>query len=191
VLHLLRQRDMAIVVVLFFLGLGIFNAIATCIDQICESSRLTSADSGAVLGAMFTAGVAGAIAIPPLSDRLRRRKPFLVAATALTAPGLAGMAFGQSYVAMLVSAAVVGCFLLGAAGPIGFQYAAEVSHPAPESLSQGIVLLAGQVSGIFFVVGMNAAGTRPFMIAFVGLALVNVVLALSLRESKMMLAVGR
>jgi MFS family permease len=191
VLHLLRQRDMAIIVVLFFLGLGIFNAIATCIDQICESSGLTSADSGAVLGAMFIAGVAGAIAIPPLSDRARRRKPFLVAAAALTAPGLAGMAFGQSYGAMLASAAVVGCFLLGAAGPIGFQYAAEVSHPAPESLSQGLVLLAGQVSGIAFVVGMNAAGTRPFMIAFVVLALVNVVLALSLRESKILLASAR
>jgi nitrate/nitrite transporter NarK len=187
-LHVLGQRDVALVVALFFIGLGIFNAIATCIDQICERSGLTSADSGAILGAMFIAGVVGAIAIPPLSDRLGRRKPFLVAATALTAPGLAGMTFGQSYGVMLASAAVVGCFLLGAAGPIGFQYAAEVSRPAPESLSQGLVLLAGQVAGIVFVVGMNAAGTRPFMVAFVGLALVNVALALSLRESKVLLA---
>jgi hypothetical protein len=38
---------------------------------------------------------------------------------------------------------------------------------------------------------MNAVGTRPFMVAFVALALVNVVLALSLRESKMLLASGR
>jgi MFS family permease len=191
VLHLLRQRDMALVVVLFFIGLGIFNAIATCIDQICESSGLTSADGGAILGAMFVAGVVGAIAIPPLSDRLRRRKPFLVAAAALTAPALAGMAFGHGFGTMLASAAVVGCFLLGAAGPIGFQYAAEVSRPAPESLSQGLVLLAGQVSGILFVVGVNAAGTRPFLIAFVVLALVNVVLALSLRESEIALDSGR
>jgi cyanate permease len=191
VLQVLRRRDMATVVVLFFIGLGIFNAIATCIDQICESAGLTSADSGAILGAMFTAGVVGAIAIPPMSDRLRRRKPFLVGAAALTAPGLAGMAFGGSYGTMLASAAVVGCFLLGAAGPIGFQYAAEVSRPAPESLSQGIVLLAGQVSGILFVVGVNAAGTRPFMIAFVALALVNVVLALLLREPEILRAGGR
>ena len=26
------------------------------------------------------------------------------------------------------------------AGPLGFQYAAEVSHPAPESTSQGMLL---------------------------------------------------
>jgi hypothetical protein len=73
-------------------------------------------------------------------------------------------------------------------GPIGFQYAAEVSHPAPESMSQGIVLLAGQVSGILFVVGINGVGTRPFMIAFVILAVVNVLLSLQLRESKILLA---
>jgi hypothetical protein len=60
-----------------------------------------------------------------------------------------------------------------------------VSHPAPESLSQGVVLLAGQISGILFVVGMNAVGTRPFMIGFVVLAMGNIVLALRLRESKM------
>jgi hypothetical protein len=101
------------------------------------------------------------------------------------------MAFGQSYAGMLASAAVVGCFLLGASGPIGFQYAAEVSHPAPESMSQGIVLLAGQVSGALFVVGMNGAGTRPFMIAFVVLGLVSVVLSLQLRESKILLAGDR
>jgi MFS family permease len=186
--RMLRQRDMVLVVVLFFIGLGIFNCIATCIDQICEREGLTTTESGAVLGAMFVAGIVGAIVIPPLSDRVRRRKPFLVAAAALTAPGLAGMAFGQSYAVMLASAAVVGCFLLGVAGPIGFQYAAEVSHPAPESMSQGVVLLAGQVSGALFVVGMNGAGTRPFMIAFVVLGLVNVVLSLQLRESKIPLA---
>jgi cyanate permease len=191
VLAMLRQRDVIVVVVLFSIGLGIFNGIATCIDQICETRGLSTSESGGILSAMFIAGILGALAIPPLSDRLRRRKPFLVAATALTAPGLAGFAFGRTYASMIVSASVVGCFLLGAAGPIGFQYAAEVSRPAPESMSQGIVLLAGQISGVLFVVAMNSAGIRPLLVVFVLLGLANAVLSLLLRESKIVLEEGR
>ena len=107
---------------------------------------------------------------------------------ALMTPGLAGLALAESYGLMMASAAVVGFFLLGGAGPVGFQYAAEVSFPAPESLSQGIILLAGQVSGILFVVGMNVAGMIQFMMVFIVLALINIALALLLRESPMILS---
>ena len=188
--HLIRQRDMVLVMFLFLIGLGLFNAITTCIDQICEVKGLTSAQSGTIMGAMFLAGIVGAIVAPALSDRLRRRKPFLVAAVTLLTPGLIGMTFAHGYGLMVASAAVLGFFLLGAAGPSGFQYAAEVSYPAPESLSQGIILWVGQVSGILFVVGMNLAGMIRFMAVFVLLSLVNVALAASLRESPLVLAAG-
>ncbi len=185
--HIMKQRDMIIALALFFLGLGMFNAITTCIDQICEIKKLTTAQTGMIMGMMFIAGIVGAIVLPALSDKFRRRKPFLVLGMALMIPGLAGMTFSESYGLMLASAAMMGFFLLGAAGPIGFQYAAEVSFPAPESLSQGIILLAGQISGILFVVGMNVAGMIQFMIVFIILAVLNVVLAARLRESPMIL----
>jgi FLVCR family MFS transporter 7 len=181
--HMFRQRDVVMLVILFWLGLGMFNAVTTCIDQIGEAKGLTSAQSGAVMGGMFLAGIVGALIVPPISDRLRKRKPFMVGATALLIPGIAGMAFLHSFGPLLAAAIVVGFFLLGAAGPIGFQYGAEVSQPAPEALSQGIVLLSGQLSGILFIVIMNAVGMGPSMIAFVGVSLITLVLATRLRES--------
>ena len=48
----------------------------------------------------------------------------------------------------------MGFFLL-AAGPIGFQYGAEVAYPAPEGTTTGLLLLVGQVSGIIFILGMD------------------------------------
>jgi sugar phosphate permease len=187
---ILRQRDAAMTVVLFFNGLGIFNAIATCIDQICEMKTLTSEQTGTIMGTMFVAAVLGALVMPPLSDRLHRRKPFLVGAMALAAPSLAVMTVFKDYGPMLASSAMVGFSLLGMAGPIGFQYAAEVCHPAPEALSQGVVLLAGQISGILFVLGMNAVGVTPFLFLFVILMSANVVLAARLNESKIVRAGG-
>ena len=50
---------------------------------------------------------------------------------------------------------VFGFFLL-AAGPIGFQYGAEITFPIPEGTSNGLLLLVGQISGILFIFGMDA-----------------------------------
>ncbi len=186
--HIMGHRDMRIALALFFIGLGMFNAITTCIDRICEIKKLTTEQTGMIMGVMFIAGIVGALILPTLSDRFRKRKLFLVLGMALMIPGLAGMTVVESFGLMMASAAVMGFFLLGGAGPVGFQYAAEVSFPAPESLSQGMILLAGQVSGILFVVGMNVAGMIPFMVVFIVLAVINVFLAARLKESPMILS---
>jgi sugar phosphate permease len=181
--HILRQRDMRLTLGLFFIGLGVFNAITTCIDQICEVKGLTSERSGSIMGVMFAAGIVGAVVLPTLSDRVRKRKPFLLASSAVMIPGLAGLTRAESYDQMLISAASIGFFLLGGGAPIGFQYAAEISYPAPESLSQGLILLTGQISGILFVVAMNGLGMINSLYLFIVLAIINLVLTQMLGES--------
>jgi hypothetical protein len=83
---------------------------------------------------------------------------------------------------MLISSFVFGFFIMGA-GPVGFQYGAEKSYPAPESTSQGIILLAGQVSGIIFVFGLNKMGVLIAMVSFIVLTVFNVFLSTRLKES--------
>jgi MFS family permease len=181
--HIISKRDMIIVIALFFIGIGIFNAITMCIDQICEIKKLSTEQTGTIMGAMFIAAIVGALVIPAISDWYRRRKPFIVLGIILMLPGLVGITFFESYGLMIASSAVLGFFLLGAAAPIGFQYAAEVGFPAPESLSQGVILLVGQISSILFAIGMNVAGMIQFLIVLIGLAGINVILVLILHES--------
>ncbi|MBI9085532.1 MAG: MFS transporter [Desulfobacterales bacterium] len=182
-----KNRNMRLLVLLFFIGLGMFNAISTCIDQICQIKGLTMEQTGLVGGLILIAGVVGAVILPPLSDRARKRKAYLVLGMACMIPGLMGLTFLTSYVGLLVSAFVFGFFFLGAGGPVGFQYGAEISFPAPESTSQGLLTLAGQISGILFIVGMNVVGMIPFMVLFVAMALVNIYLCLRLDESPMIM----
>ena len=72
-----------------------------------------------------------------------------------------------------------------------FQYGAEVSYPAPEATSQGLMVWAGQVSGILFILGMDAFRAGPeapmtgSMVAFIVMTAVVIVMALFLRESAM------
>ncbi len=186
-LHILRHRDMRLMLLLFFLGLGMFNAISTCIDQICQIKGLTTEQTGMVGGMMLIAGIFGALILPVLSDKLRKRKAFIVAGIFLATPGLAGLTFASGYIVLLLSSFVLGFFLLGACAPVGFQYCAEISFPAPESISQGLILLAGQISGVLFIYGMNKLGMIFSLTVFVGFSIIGVILSAMVKESPLIL----
>ena len=76
--HIFKQQDMRLILILFFFGLGIFNAVSTCIDQICEIKGLNIDQTGLVGGMMLIAGIIGAIILPILSDKFRKRKLFII-----------------------------------------------------------------------------------------------------------------
>jgi len=182
---IIRQRDMQIVLIMFFIGLGIFNAISTCIDQICEIKGLTIEQTGLIGGMMIIAGIIGAVILPILSDTFRKRKVFIIIGMVFMTPGLLGLTIFSDYHLLLISSFILGFFLLGAGAPISFQYCAEITYPASESTSQGLLLLMGQISGIIFIIGMNIFGMISFMITFVVLAVINIILSLLLNESKL------
>ncbi|WP_373897584.1 MFS transporter [Haloimpatiens sp. FM7315] len=184
--HMFKKRDMILLLVLFFIGLGMFNAISTCIDQICKAKSLNSIQTGIIGGIMLIGGVIGACILPVFSDKFRKRKLFLSIALLFMVPGLIGLTFFKSYLGMLVSSFIFGFFFMSA-GPIGFQYGAEICYPAPESSSQGLILLAGQISGIIFVVVMNSIGVKTSMIIFIILSLINIVITRLIKESPRML----
>ncbi|HMI94306.1 MAG TPA: MFS transporter [Polyangiales bacterium] len=182
-----QQRDMIVLLVLFTLGLGMFNAISTCIDQICEAKGLDVEQTGMVGAAQLIAGVVGAVVLPIASDKLRSRRGMLVFCMLGMLPGLVGLAWARDYASLLIASGLLGFFLLGGGAPIGFQYAAEISHPAPESTSQGLLLMAGQASGIALILAMNALGTTLSLWGCVALGVAIVALTLKLRESPSML----
>jgi sugar phosphate permease len=193
--RILSLRDMRITLLLFFIGLGIFNAVSSMVDSI--AGYLGVADSDGMIGVlMLSGGVIGAVVLPVLSDKFMRRRLFLVLCMGGMVPGLFGLTFagrlfvdpGAAYTLALISSFILGFFVMSA-GPIGFQYAAEVSAPAPESTSQGLLLLSGQITGLVFVAGMSIrdnAYLGGFMIFFFAAAVGALLLVLLLKESPMM-----
>ena len=152
---MIRQRDFIYLLVIFFVGLGAFNAITTWIEQIISPRGFSATQAGDVGGIMIFGGILGAVILPLLSDRYRKRVPFLLVAILGAALGLIGITYVTSYFVLLIFSFFFGFFLLSA-GPIGFQYAAEITYPAPEGTSNGMVLLMGQISGIIFILGLDA-----------------------------------
>jgi MFS family permease len=186
--HMLRQRGFIFLLGIFFIGLGVFNAIATWIEDIVRPRGFTPGQAGLTGGLLILAGVVGAIVLPPLSDHYRKRIPFILVALGGSLLGLIGITFATSYWMLLTSASVLGFFLLSA-GPIGFQYGAELTYPAPEGTSNGLLLLMGQISGILFIVAMNAfkaptsgSMTMP-LVGLIILMIISLGLGTQLQES--------
>ena len=138
---------------------------------------------------MIFGGILGALVLPLLSDRYRRRVPFLISAVLGATVGLVGVTYAVTYPLLLISSFIFGFFLLSA-GPIGFQYGAEITYPAPEGTSNGLLLLMGQISGIIFILGMDAfkapdtgSMTLPLLI-LIGLMIICLFLGTRLKEAK-------
>jgi MFS family permease len=137
---------------------------------------------------MIAGGILGALVVPMLSDQRRKRVPFIMLAIGGATLGLAGLTFVTGYTLLLIVSFIFGFFLLSA-GPVGFQYGAEITYPAPEGTSNGLLLLMGQISGIALILGLDAlksptdgSMTVPLVVLIVVLA-VCLVLGTQLREA--------
>jgi len=192
--HALRGRDFRLTMLIFFIGLGVFNGVITWIEDIVRPRGFTITQAGLTGALMVGAGVLGALVLPAFSDHYRRRVPFIVLAVAASIFGLIGITFALSYGVLLAGAAIMGFFLL-AAGPIGFQYGAEVAYPAPEGTTTGLLLLVGQVSGIIFILGMDqfkqasSGSMTSSLVVLIGLMVVAALLSTRLRESARIMGV--
>jgi MFS family permease len=186
---MIRQRDFVLLLLIFFVGLGAFNAITTWIEEVLNPRGFSITQAGNAGGVMIFGGILGALVIPLLSDRYRRRVPFLILAILGATVGLIGVTYAGTYSLLLIASFIFGFFLLSA-GPIGFQYGAEITYPAPEGTSNGLLLLMGQISGIIFILGMDAfkapdtgSMTMPLLV-LIGLMVVCLFLGTRLKEAK-------
>jgi MFS family permease len=187
----LRKKDFILLMIVFFIGLGVFNAVTTWIEDIVRPRGFTMLQAGYAGGLMIVGGVIGALTLPAMSDHYRKRVPFILIALAGATLGLVGVTFAATNVLLLASSFVLGFFLLSS-GPIGFQYGAEIARPTPEGTSNGLLLLMGQISGIAFIFGMDAfkVGTTgsmtPSLLVLIGLMFAGLLLATRLRESTLL-----
>jgi MFS family permease len=173
--------------IIAFIGLGIFNGVTTWIEGIVKPRGFDSEQAGIAVAIMLLAGVVGAVVLPALSDKRRRRRPFIMLGIVGAIPGLVGLAIAPSFPLLAASSFVLGFFLVSV-NPTGTQYASEVALPTPEGTSNGLISLAGQVS-VVLVYAMEplerATGryTLPLLL-FAGLLVASLGLASTLEEPR-------
>lgn len=151
--------------IIFAISWGVFMTLLIKIDRISE--LLGFSDSDGILGiSMLVGGMIGAVVLPSLSDRLRKRKLFFVLCNLCSIPGILLLVFSQdigaviftSRVIALIGSGIIGFCLLSSI-PIGSQYAAELGHSISEEVIQAMLLLYSQAScALLLIISFIASG---------------------------------
>ena len=187
VARLKKNHNFMRLLFIVFIVLGIFNALLTCISDILGPRGISVDQSGMIGGVIIVAGLFGAVIIPLLSDKLKKRRIFITVSVSMSIVGMIGISFINNYAVLIISAVIIGFFLMGA-GPLIFQYGTEIAYPVPEGTSYGLLMGSGQISGIAFIVllyvmrASNGMMTVPLSLLMVLMGL-SFVISLRIKES--------
>jgi MFS family permease len=187
---LLKKRNFMLALFAYFIMLGVFNVFFTLIEPILKAfggEKITSVEVGIIGVIVLVLGVAGSFVIPLLSDKSKghKRLPFVITGIIGGGIGLSCVMFSHSLVALAITAGLYGLLCVGAA-PVMMTYSAEVSYPTSEGTSEGMMLLAGNISGALFLAGAGLLGDNytALMIAFSILMALGLIIMLFCKEHK-------
>jgi MFS family permease len=190
--HILKMTDFYLLAFIIFVINAIFNGVSTWVEVIVRPKGMGIDQAGIIGGLLMIGGIVGFFVLPPISDKLRKRKPVFMAGALLSIPFLVLMAYVNGFVLLAVVTFLMGMFIMGVI-PVALQYATEICYPAPEGTSMGLFTLAGQIS----VVAVTAMGWSnavygsftPSLLVFAISMVIGVILLSIMKESKMIQAV--
>jgi MFS family permease len=152
---LLRDRQIRLLLVLSFLGLGVFNGLTTWLEPIVQPRGIDSEHAGLAGGAILVGGIVGAVVIPALSDGFRRRRAFLILCVAGALATLYPLCVTANYGALLGLGALHGFFFLPALALL-LDVCAQIAGASSAGAATSLVMLAGNAGGVVVVLAMGA-----------------------------------
>jgi len=79
-IRVFKNRNIILLSLLFFLGVGVYTAFTTWVEPILTSRGVSMETAGVLGGVLTLGGILGSIVIPGISDKYRtRKKPLLIA----------------------------------------------------------------------------------------------------------------
>ncbi len=175
---------------LFFiaaLALGYFNGLTTWLELILAPRGINSMQAGLAGAALIVGGIVGAAVVPAISDKLGRRKPFLLlcslAALILTHPLCYS---SQTTILYVLSAALGAAFLPGYALLLAMTEEEAGSERA--GAATGVMMMTGNAGGVVISIAMqvlkgDSTEWRNAIWFLLGVLVVALLIALQVRET--------
>jgi MFS family permease len=146
---------------LLFIGMGVFNAVATWLESILGHFGRGGA-AGYLIAIMTVAGIAGAAVLPQLVAKHDRRRAMLQ--TAVSGTVVAFLAIAALHNAAFVGGVLFaeGFFLL-AALPVVLDWSELHAGPERAGAAVGFLLLAGNLGGVVLVLILQGLIASPYL----------------------------
>ena len=146
---------------LLFVGMGVFNAVATWLDSILGHFGRGGA-AGYLIAIMTVAGILGAAVVPQAVAKRDRRRALLQITVGVTAVAFLAIAALHSVAFVGVVLFVEG-FVLLAALPVVLDWSELHTGPERAGAAVGFLLLAGNLGGVVLVLIVQGLITNPYL----------------------------
>jgi len=166
---MLKDRNVWFISIGFFAGFGIFIGLIAILENLLKSLGIpVTAGFGSpviVMVLLLVFGIIGAIVVPAISDKVQRRKPFLM--LSLVVGTISLWILGTSTIVEItyVSAAILGFFLISVM-PIALSMMEEFKTVGPElsGASTGLAFWFGNLGGLIGTILLESlkVGTSYF-----------------------------
>ena len=148
---ILKIRDFMILGFIALIGIGVFNGLATWIEKILnELHHISMVDAGTISAVLIFSGMLGCVVIPIVSDRIHRRKPFLILASLVGAICTIVLLFQNSFIVNIFNGIILGFFLLSAL-PIMLTMSVEIAGEKYAGISVAYLQLLGNGAAVVIV----------------------------------------
>jgi FLVCR family MFS transporter 7 len=134
----------------FSLGVGVFNAVLTLVNQLVKPYGYSNDDAGTCGAALIVVGLLGAGLVSVLLERTRKYREIVkwgftccFCAIVIVTCMLRENNLGP----LIFSFALLGFVLLPML-PASYEFSSEITYPIPPDLSVGLLLVGGNVIGI-------------------------------------------
>ena len=158
---LVRDRFMWTLAALVFIGMGVYNALATWLQPILEPFGLGDA-AGLLIAVLTFAGIAGAAVLPTSAARADRRRVVLSVALGLSAAAFVAVAALHNVFWIGAWLFAAGFWLL-AALPVVLDWSEIHAGPERQGAAVGFLLMAGNLGGLVVVLAVQAAIGSPYL----------------------------
>ena len=158
---LLRDRFLWVLGGLLFVGMGVFNAVATWLDTILGHFGRGGA-AGYLIAIMTVAGILGAAVVPQAVARWDRRRALLQITVGVTIVAFAVIAVAHP-VGFIAVALFAEGFVLLAALPVVLDWSELHTGPERAGEAVGFLLLAGNLGGVVLVLIIQGVIGNPYL----------------------------
>ena len=155
------DRFMWLLAGLLFVGIGVFNAVATWLDSILTHFGHGGA-SGPLIALMTVGGIAGGAVLPGIVARRDQRRGMLMIALVVTAAAFAVIAVVRHPAVDGLVLVAAGFFLL-AGLPVVLDWSELYAGPERAGGAAGFLLLSGNLGGVILVLIVQAVIGNPYL----------------------------
>ncbi len=181
--QLLNNKTLFMLFMISFLALGFFNGLTTWLEPILKPHNINAEEVGMIGAFLIVGGIIGSVVVPTISDKLKKRKPFLILACVVTLVLLYPLCTSGSIGSLYILGGLMGFFFLPGYALL-LSMCEEVSGPGKAGTATGMLMLAGNAGAVVVIVLMplvKGEATLWTNAIYLMLLLVVITLAFALR----------